>query len=229
VLVESNGHTGALSGLRLGAMKNFRKMAKLFLEVTFPRRYRPLMRMITDKFRPIIVLVALVWAVEAVNIFLGHGLASWGILPRSLGGLVGIPLAPLLHGGFWHTVSNTLPLLFLGGLVLAGGRRMFWETTVSITLLSGLLVWLFARDAYHVGASGLVFGYFGAILARAVIQRSLASMAIGIITVMAYGGLIWGILPLRSYVSFESHLFGLIAGIFVVWLEVKLGRSKPTG
>ncbi len=104
---------------------------------------------------------------------------------------------------------------------------MFWETTVGVILLSGVLVWLFARESYHVGASGLVFGYFGAILARAAIERSLTSMAIGIITVMAYGALIWGILPLRSSVSFESHLFGLIAGIFVVWLDVKLSRSKP--
>ena len=104
---------------------------------------------------------------------------------------------------------------------------MFWETTVNVTLLSGALVWLFARESFHVGASGLVFGYFGAILARAVIERSLTSLAIGIITVVAYGGLIWGILPLRSQVSFESHLFGLIAGIFLVWLDVKLGRSKP--
>ena len=183
--------------------------------------------MIATKFRPIIFLVALIWAVEIVNIFFGHGLTSWGILPRSVGGLVGIPLAPLLHGGIWHTLSNTLPLLFLGALTLAGGRKMFWETTINITLLSGLLVWIFARDAYHVGASGLVFGYFGTILARTVIQRSLTSVAIGIITVMFYGGLIWGILPMRSHVSFESHLFGLIAGIFIVWLEVMLKRTKP--
>jgi len=165
--------------------------------------------------------------VEAVNFFLGHGLVSWGILPRSFGGLIGIPLAPMLHGGFWHTVSNTIPLLFLGALTLAKGKRMFWETTVSVTLLSGVLVWLFARESYHVGASGLVFGYFGVILARAVIERGIASIALAVVTVMFYGGLIWGILPLRSYVSFESHLFGLIAGIFVVWLDVKLSRSKP--
>lgn len=87
-------------------------------------------------------------------------------------------------------------------------------------------MWIFARDAYHVGASGLVFGYFGVILARAVIERSIVAMAIGIVTVITYGGLIWGILPLRSYVSFESHLFGLIAGVIVVWLDNKFRASK---
>jgi membrane associated rhomboid family serine protease len=182
--------------------------------------------MLARRFQPVLILVVLIWAVELVNFFLGHGLASWGIHPRHFSGLVGIPLAPILHGGFWHTVSNTVPLLFLGALTLAGGERRFWETTVSVTLLSGALVWLFARDAHHVGASGLVFGYFGAILARAVMERSVSSVAIGVATVMAYGGLLWGVLPLRSYVSFESHLFGLISGILVVWLDQRFRGSK---
>ncbi len=184
------------------------------------------MPMAASRFQPIFTLVVLIWAVELVNLFLGHGLVSWGILPRSFSGLIGIPLAPMVHAGFWHTVSNTVPLFFLGALTLLGGKRRFWETTVSVTLLSGALVWLFARDAYHVGASGLVFGYFGAILARAVMERSISAVAIGVATIMGYGGLIWGVLPLRSYVSFESHLFGLIAGILVVSLDEKLSRSK---
>ncbi len=103
---------------------------------------------------------------------------------------------------------------------------MFWETTVNVTLLSGALVWIFAREAYHVGASGLVFGYFGVILARAYIERSIIAIAIAVVTVLAYGGLLFGILPLRSHVSFESHLFGLIAGIAIVWLNRKIGKSQ---
>ena len=182
--------------------------------------------MIAKKFQPILILVALIWIVEVVNLFLGHRLVSFGILPRSFTGLIGIPLAPMLHSGFWHAVSNTVPLLILGALTLAGGKRMFWETTVNVTLLSGALVWIFAREAYHVGASGLVFGYFGVIMARAYIDRSITAIAIAVVTVMAYGGLFWGILPLRSYVSFESHLFGLIAGFVVVWLGRKFSKSQ---
>jgi len=182
--------------------------------------------MIAKKIQPVLILIALIWIVEVVNLLLGHRLVSWGILPRSITGLIGIPLAPMLHNGFWHAVSNTVPLLILGALTLAGGKRRFWETTVNVTLLSGALVWLFAREAYHVGASGLVFGYFGVILARAYIERSITAIAISIVTVMAYGGLIFGILPLRSYVSFESHLFGLIAGFAVVWLDRKFSKSR---
>ena len=182
--------------------------------------------MIVNKFQPVFILVALIWIVEIVNLFLGNRLVSFGILPRSFTGLIGIPLAPLLHGGIWHAVSNTIPLLILGSLTLVGGKKMFWETTVNVTLLSGALVWFFAREAYHVGASGLVFGYFGVILARAAMERSITAIAIAIVTVMAYGGLLWGILPLRSYISFESHLFGRIAGIAIVWLDRKFGKSQ---
>lgn len=126
------------------------------------------MAMISSRFQPVLILVGAIWIVEVVNLFLGHRLVSFGILPRSFSGLIGIPLAPLLHGGFWHAVFNTVPLFILGALTLAGGKRRFWETTVNVTLVSGALVWIFAREAYHVGASGLVFGYFGVIVARAM-------------------------------------------------------------
>ncbi len=178
------------------------------------------------RFRPIIVLLAVIWGVEAVNLILGHGLASWGILPRSLTGLIGIPLAPFIHGSLLHAVSNTVPLVILGGLVLTAGRGRFWEATILIVLLSGALVWVFARGAYHIGASGLVFGYFGILLARAVFERSIISFAIAALTIALYGGLIWGVLPTRSYISFEAHLFGLIAGVAVAWLERRFGATE---
>ena len=124
-------------------------------------------------------------------------------------------------------MSNTIPLIILGGLTITAGSKRFWTTTVGITLLSGVLVWLFARGAYHVGASGLIFGYFGALLTRAVIERSILSIVIAFVTITLYGGLFWGILPIRSHVSFEGHLFGLIAGIAIVWLEQRF-RGRET-
>lgn len=184
------------------------------------------MEFIKDKLRPMLILLGAVWAVEAVNLVLGHGLTVWGILPRSLGGIVGIPLAPFIHASFLHALSNTLPLLILGGLTLTAGERRFWSITVGIVVLSGLLVWLFARGAYHVGASGLIFGYFGALLARAFVERNVVSVIVATGVVVLYGGLIWGVLPTRSHISFEAHLFGLVAGIVVVWFG---GRSERAG
>ncbi len=185
----------------------------------------PVVNAMAERLQPVLVLLGVIWAVEIVNLLTGHALVSWGILPRSLSGLIGIALAPLIHAGLWHTLSNTVPLAILGALTLASGRKRFWQITIAIALLSGALVWLFAREAYHVGASSLVFGYFGAILARAFSERSLSSMAIAFATLVIYGGLLWGLLPLRSHISFEGHLFGFVAGIAVVWIGRRLARE----
>jgi membrane associated rhomboid family serine protease len=180
------------------------------------------MNTVAEKLQPVLIIIGAIWVIEIVNLFMGHSLVSFGINPRSLGGLIGIPLAPLIHGSLWHAFSNTVPLVILGGLTLIGGKDRFWEVTIGVVLVAGVLVWLFARDAQHVGASGLVFGYFGAIISRAFIERRLVSIAIAFVTVVTYGGLIWGILPQRSYISFESHLFGLLAGVLIVWLGSKI-------
>jgi len=175
---------------------------------------------------PVLTLVAIIWIVEIVNFLLGHSLTTYGVLPRSSNGLIGIFLSPFVHAGFWHAVSNTVPLLILGGLTLAADKARFLMTTVVIILLSGTLVWLFARNSYHVGASGLVFGYFGALITQAIIERSLKSIVLAMITITLYGGLLWGILPLRSYISFEGHFFGLIAGIVYIWIISKSSKMK---
>ena len=186
----------------------------------------PVVNVMAERLQPVLVLVGVIWAVEIVNLLTGHVLVSWGILPRSLSGLIGIPLAPLIHGGLWHTLSNTVPLALLGTLTLASGRNRFWQTTIAIALLSGALVWLFARDAYHVGASSQ---WCSAISARfwrgAFTERSLSSMAIAFATLVIYGGLLWGLLPLRNHISFEGHLFGFVAGIAVVWIGRRLARE----
>ncbi len=182
---------------------------------------------IKEKFQPVIILVTAIWIVEVVNFFLGHRLTSWGILPRSLGGLVGIPLAPFIHAGFWHAVSNTVPLLILGGLTLAGGAKRFWGTTTGVILLGGIFVWLFARGDYHMGASGLVFGFFGVLMGRAVFEHSVVSIIVAVVTITLYGGILWGVLPIRSFVSFESHVFGLLAGFIIVLIDNKIGKASP--
>ncbi len=184
------------------------------------------MDFVKKKLWPLFLLIAVIWFVEIINFGLGHRLNVWGILPRNFSGLIGIPLAPFIHAGFWHTVSNTIPLLVLGGLTMTGGSKQFWTLTVGIALLSGIFVWLFARDAYHLGASGLIFGYFGALLARAVIERTLLSIVVGFITITLYGGLLWGVLPIWGHFSFEGHLFGLMTGVAIVWLDRRFRKLQ---
>ena len=175
-----------------------------------------------QKFYPLAAILVVIWVVEVVNLLTGHEFHVWGIMPRDFSGLVGIPLAPFIHGSLLHAISNTLPLVILGGLVLTTGERRFVPTTIAIVVVGGALVWLMGRGNFHVGASGLVFGYFGVLLTRAAMERSFLKMLVGIAVVLFYGGLIFGVLPSQPHVSFESHLFGLLAGVGIVWLENKL-------
>ncbi len=174
------------------------------------------------KIYPLATILVVIWVVEGVNLATGNNLYVWGILPRDFSGLIGIPLAPFIHGSLIHAISNTLPLVILGGLVLTTGERRFVPTTIAIVVVGGALVWLMGRGKLHVGASGLVFGYIGVLLTRAVMERSFLKMLVGIAVVLVYGGLIFGVLPTQPLVSFESHLFGLLAGVGIVWLENKL-------
>ena len=184
------------------------------------------MKTIGKMVGPVLILVTLIWTVEIVNFLSGHSLTTFGVQPRSSNGLIGIFLSPFIHAGFWHTVSNTVPLFILGGLTLAADKARFWMTTAAIILLSGTLVWLFARNSYHVGASGLVFGYFGALITRAILERNIKSIILAMITITLYGGLLWGILPLRSYISFEGHFFGLLAGIAYIWIIHRFAKGE---
>jgi len=168
---------------------------------------------IRDRIWCITGCVVLGWAVELANLLMDHQLCRYGILPRTTWGLLGVPLCPLLHGSVTHLVLNTVPFAVLGGLVALRGKIIFVEVSASITVLGGLGVWLLGRPSYHVGASGLVFGYFGYLVARGWYERSLGSMIVASVTFFLYGGLLWGVLPTVPYVSWEAHLCGLIAGI----------------
>jgi membrane associated rhomboid family serine protease len=161
----------------------------------------------------IIGFVTAIWVVELVNSFMGHQLNAWGILPRTVHGLMGIPLSPFLHGGFSHVLSNTIIFLGLSSLIAPRGGKVLLWLSLFIILLGGLGVWVFGRSAIHVGASGLVFGYFGYLVSRAWYERRPGSILVAIVVVVLYGGLIVGVLPVPGFVSWESHLSGLIAGV----------------
>jgi membrane associated rhomboid family serine protease len=174
----------------------------------------------------ILGFVALIWIVELINLSMGHRLSNWGILPRTLSGLKGVPLSPFLHASVTHIMLNTIPLAVLGGFVIMHGKRVFFEISIIIILVGGVALWLFGRSSYHVGASGLIFGYFGYLVFRAWYERSLKSFVVAFVTVILYGGIIWGLLPTFSRVSWEGHLFGLLAGILAARLDKVNELSK---
>ena len=168
--------------------------------------------------------LAVIWAVEVINGFLGQRLSAWGIRPRTEIGLIGIPLSPFLHGSYNHVLSNTIPFLVLGGLVALRGTQKLLGVSLFIIVVGGSAVWVLGRSAVHVGASGLVFGYFGYLVANGWFDRRPASILAALAVIVLYGGLVFGVLPTQSFVSWEAHLFGLIAGVVSARLT-RIGRA----
>jgi membrane associated rhomboid family serine protease len=164
--------------------------------------------------------VGLLWAIELVDQVVFRGaLDSLGIRPRSMSGLYGIPLAPLLHGGFGHLAANTVPLIVLGWMVMLRETRDIFVVTLLSTLVGGAGVWLVGGAAtVHVGASILIFGYLGYLLLRGWFDRGFWSMAGSILVALLYGGLVFGVLPGQPGISWEGHLFGFAGGVLAARL-----------
>lgn len=161
--------------------------------------------------------LGIIWGVHILNLLFGRGLLIFGILPRTIPGILGIFLCPFLHGSFNHLFFNSIPLFVLGGLVLLKGKLVFYTVSLTIIILSGLVVWLVGRKAIHVGASGLIMGYFGYLIVLAFKQPSASTIFVVIICLYYFGGLISDLVPHKEEVSWEAHVFGFFAGILSVF------------
>jgi len=150
---------------------------------------------------------------------LGQAAQRIAIVPRTSGGLFGIFTAPFVHGNLAHLLTNLPPFIVLGVLVLRHGERTFLKTSLLIALGSGLLLWLLGRSAAHMGASGVIFGFFGYLIAFAYFNRGMTDVLIAAAVLLVYGSMLAGIKPARNGTSFEGHLFGLISGVAAAWLE----------
>jgi len=162
---------------------------------------------------PPIRLVFLMWVVFTLQTFTGIDLGFLGILPWSLTGLIGILTAPLIHGNYSHLISNTFPLLFLGIALFMFYRKHALMVFFQCYIITNLLVWVFGRQFYHIGASGLVYGLAFFLIAIGIFKRKIISIMISIIVMLTYGGLLYGLNPGNQSISWESHLFGAIVGV----------------
>lgn len=172
-------------------------------------------------------LLGLMWVLEIIDVPLNGRLDSLGIEPRDADGLTGVVAAPFLHAGFGHLLANTTGFVVLGGLLALSTRR-FWVVCSVVTVLGGFAVWLVGpAGTVHIGASGLVYGIAAFLVARAFFERRLVTGAIAVVVVVLYGGLVLGVLPSQTGVSWQSHLFGAVAGIAVAWSGVA-ARRAPT-
>ncbi len=168
-----------------------------------------------------IAFVGFLWLVKAIETLLSFDLGILGIHPRSLAGTVGIITGPLVHGDFHHLMSNTLSLIILGVGVFYFYHRIALKVFIGIYFFTSLWVWILARDAYHIGASGIVYGLASFLLFSGFFRKDSRSIAISLIVIFLYGGMVYGLFPVNEEVSWESHLLGSIVGFLAAFIYRK--------
>lgn len=180
----------------------------------------------------VVSFTILLWIIKALEWAVALDFGFLGILPRTLSGTMGIITAPLIHGDVLHLISNTFPLLLLGVSVFYFYHRIAIEVFAWIYFLSGFWVWMAARDAYHIGASGLIYGMVAFLFFSGLFRRDTKSLSISLIVIFLYGGMLQGLFPTNGRISWESHLLGALAGGFCAFFyrEVKIfEKSKNWG
>ncbi|MCX6291440.1 MAG: rhomboid family intramembrane serine protease [Bacteroidetes bacterium] len=138
---------------------------------------------------------------------------KFGILPRQAEGLIGIITAPFIHANYDHLLSNTLPLLVVGSGLIYFYREIAFRMISLIWLFTGFWVWIAARPDSHIGASGLIYGFVVFLFFSGIFRKDRRLLSISLLVTFLYGGMVWGILPVDQTISWESHLFGSLAGI----------------
>jgi membrane associated rhomboid family serine protease len=186
--------------------------------------------------------LVLLWVIKISEVALEVNLVHLGLFPLTASGLKGIIFAPLIHGDFRHLIDNSVPLYFLSIAIFYFYRPVAYRVFFLTWFISGLIVWLTARPAYHIGSSGLVYGFASFVFFSGIIRNSVNLLAISLIVVFLYGSLIWGIFPYDLQISWESHLVGGMTGLAMAlfyrhygpqpekteWPEDEEGESQET-
>lgn len=175
----------------------------------------------------ILAFTALLYLIEVVDLALHGVLEREGIVPRTLSGLDGVILAPLVHAGWAHLLANTVPLLVFGFLAMATGIVRWLTVTATVWVVSGLGVWLTgAPGTTTIGASGLAFGWLAYLLVRGIFNRSFAQLVVAAVLLVLWGGTLWGLLPGNPGVSWQAHLFGAFGGVLAAWFAARSDRRR---
>ena len=180
-----------------------------------------LSRILIPMFFPVVL-----WVVHLFFYFLSTDFTRLGLLPRTPVGLLGIITSPLIHADFSHLISNTIPLLILGWIIFNFYPKVSYLLFFFVYFMTGILVWIFARQVYHIGASGIVYGFVSFLFFSGIFRRDNKSIALALVITFLYGGLVWGILPGLEGISWESHLFGGISGLLAAYMFRKIDPPK---
>jgi membrane associated rhomboid family serine protease len=166
-----------------------------------------------------LAMLAGMWMLELLDQLSGNQLDQLGIHAREVDGMPEILTAPFLHAGWDHLISNSLPFVVLGFLVLLSGLARWLVASLIIIVISGLTAWfLTPANTIILGASGLIFGWLTYLLVRGLWSRRPAQVVIAVLVLLVYGGLIWGVFPSGAGISWQAHLGGAVAGVLAAWL-----------
>lgn len=169
------------------------------------------------------LFVALLWLVKFFEITLDLNLLHFGLYPRAYSGLIGIITCPLIHSSYNHLFSNSIPLLVLGTITFYFYRPIAFSVFFWVYLMSGLWLWGAGREAYHIGASSLVYGFVTFLFFSGIIRKERSLLVLSMLVTFLYGSLLWGIFPIKREISWESHLLGALAGIITAFYFRKEG------
>jgi membrane associated rhomboid family serine protease len=171
--------------------------------------------------------LAVFWTVFVFNALVGGSLLRMGIIPRTTAGLRGILVAPFLHGSLNHIVANSIPFVVLGWMVMLRDERHFVPVTLAGLLGSGLVAWLLgAPGTVHIGASGLIFGYLGFLMLTGWYTRGFGSILLSVIVTLAWGSLVFGMMPGAPGISWQAHVGGFLGGVFAARLLSPRFRAR---
>ncbi|MFZ2339677.1 MAG: rhomboid family intramembrane serine protease [Bacteroidales bacterium] len=174
------------------------------------------------------IFVFLMWLVKAVEIMFDLDLTRLGIYPLEMKGLAGILFSPFIHSGFRHLFNNSLPLFFLGTAFFYFYSEIAVKVSLWTWFLTGLSVWLAGRPSWHIGASGLIYGFASFLFFSGIIRKYFRLIALSLLIVFIYGSMVWGIFPdIYENVSWESHMLGFISGIILAVAYRKEGPQEP--
>lgn len=174
------------------------------------------------------IIVFLMWLVKIIEVLFGLDLAGGGIYPLELKGIPGIMFSPFIHDDFKHLLNNSLPLFFLSIALFYFYSDAAWKIFGWTYLLTGLLVWVAGRTAWHIGASGLVYGLASFLFFSGIVKRHFRLIALSLLIVFLYGSMVWGMFPhIYQNVSWESHMLGFFSGIILAIIYMNEGPQLP--
>lgn len=173
-----------------------------------------------------LIFIIIIWLVKLSEILLDIDLSFLGIYPLKMKGLIGIITAPLIHSDLEHLTANSIPILILGTGLFYFYNKIALRVFLLSYFIANIWIWFGARQAYHIGASGIVYSFASFLFFSGVIQRNVRLMAISLLVVFLYGSMIWGVLPIQPHISWESHLMGAIAGMVLAFYYRQYGPKR---